>query len=261
MNNLITFEDKNIETIRLNDKVLFNPYDIGNCLEMSSTTVRSHIRNFNNNQVVKITKSTVGLINNLDIPTSGKSFLTESGVYRLAFKSRSKKVDGFINWITDEVLPTLRKTGSYSIDGTSSELVSVPKQFLDDITNSINELKEIVSNTFTIPANNLIEDNSNMKNDIDIWKSIQINKIEKLIKENEEYADLTTKDILGVIYKKMYDKIDIYAYHKQYRKKHNLSTKPSMFSVVSSCAELRDIFVEAIDILFNVNENESSQVA
>ena len=41
--------------------------------------------------------------------------LTESGVYKLIFKSRKPSAEKFSDWVTDEVLPTLREKGSYSL--------------------------------------------------------------------------------------------------------------------------------------------------
>ena len=41
--------------------------------------------------------------------------LTEPGLYRLIFKSRKGIAKRFQNWIFHEVLPSIRKTGSYSI--------------------------------------------------------------------------------------------------------------------------------------------------
>ena len=43
----------------------------------------------------------------------GENFLTESGVYKLIFKSDKKEAEKFQDWVTDEVLPEIRKTGGY----------------------------------------------------------------------------------------------------------------------------------------------------
>lgn len=122
MLNLMKYNSNDVEIIKYNDKVLFNPYDVGNCLDMKEETVRYHIRNFNENQVIKIKKSDVGSTNNLNIPPSGRSFLTESGVYKLSFKSRKPEAEKFTDWVTDEVLPSIRKTGRYEINGEQLEL-------------------------------------------------------------------------------------------------------------------------------------------
>lgn len=111
-NNLQIFEGQEVEVFDFNGKVLFNPYDVGRCLELTDGAVRKSIRNFNDNQRIKITQSIVTISNNLDIPTAGRVFLTESGVYKLVFQSRKPQAERFANWVTDEVLPSIRKYGA-----------------------------------------------------------------------------------------------------------------------------------------------------
>ncbi len=41
--------------------------------------------------------------------------ISEAGLYKLAFKSNVPQAERFTDWIADEVLPSIRKTGSYSI--------------------------------------------------------------------------------------------------------------------------------------------------
>jgi len=43
-------------------------------------------------------------------------FISEAGLYRLIFKSRLKEAQAFCDWVCSEVLPSIRKTGSYSFD-------------------------------------------------------------------------------------------------------------------------------------------------
>ncbi|MCI5839494.1 MAG: BRO family protein [Peptoniphilaceae bacterium] len=121
MLNIMKYEESNVEVITWNGKVLFNPYQVGKCLGIVESTVRNYLSTFNNNQVVKIRKNDVRLKDNLNIPTSGRSFLTESGVYKLAFKSRKPEAEKFTDWVTDEVVPTIRKTGKYEIPKDRSE--------------------------------------------------------------------------------------------------------------------------------------------
>jgi anti-repressor protein len=39
--------------------------------------------------------------------------VTESGLYNLIFKSRKEQARSFKRWVTQEVLPSIRKTGGY----------------------------------------------------------------------------------------------------------------------------------------------------
>ncbi|WP_311408454.1 ORF6C domain-containing protein [Liquorilactobacillus uvarum] len=41
-------------------------------------------------------------------------FITESQFYKLAFKANNQAAEKFQDWVTEEVLPSIRKTGSYS---------------------------------------------------------------------------------------------------------------------------------------------------
>lgn len=40
-------------------------------------------------------------------------YVTESGLYRLIFKSRKPEAEAFCDWICEEVLPSIRKNGFY----------------------------------------------------------------------------------------------------------------------------------------------------
>ena len=43
------------------------------------------------------------------------TFINEPNLYRVIFRSNKKEAIDFQNWVFDEVLPTIRKTGSYSL--------------------------------------------------------------------------------------------------------------------------------------------------
>ncbi|ENH7395785.1 hypothetical protein ABWK90_004117 [Vibrio vulnificus] len=56
-------------------------------------------------------------------------FVSESGLYKLIFTSRKPVAKDFTNWVTKEVLPQIRATGAYTLDGKSS--LSARKQYID----------------------------------------------------------------------------------------------------------------------------------
>ncbi|WP_180042456.1 BRO family protein [Acinetobacter sp. YH16039] len=56
--------------------------------------------------------------------TSGNQFITfisEENLYRIVFRSTKPEAINFQNWVFAEVLPTIRKTGSYSARQTAYE--------------------------------------------------------------------------------------------------------------------------------------------
>lgn len=50
------------------------------------------------------------------------TIINESGLYSLVFSSKLSEAKKFKRWITSEVIPTIRKTGSYSIQSKESKL-------------------------------------------------------------------------------------------------------------------------------------------
>ena len=132
-NNLMVFEGHNVEVFEWEGKVLFNPKHVAECLEIKD--VNSSIRNFNEKQVIKLTNLDVHDMHIRKLNNRGENFLTESGVYKLIFKSHKEEAEKFQDWVTDEVLPTIRKTGGYV---NNDELfINTYLPFADDTTKSL----------------------------------------------------------------------------------------------------------------------------
>ena len=121
MNELKIFEGHEVEVFELNGQVLFNPYHVGECLEISPEGIRKAITRMNKKQVMKLKNSDVTISNIRKLNNAGENFLTESGVYKLVFKSHKPNAEAFTDWIADEVLPSIRKTGSYETPKAKAE--------------------------------------------------------------------------------------------------------------------------------------------
>lgn len=56
-------------------------------------------------------------IHNADTPTKGgiqnMVFINESNLYKVIFQSRKPSAERFTDWVTDEVIPSIRKNGGY----------------------------------------------------------------------------------------------------------------------------------------------------
>lgn len=48
MNNLMAFENHNVEVFEFNGQIFFNPYHVGECLEMKPDAVRYNMSKMNN---------------------------------------------------------------------------------------------------------------------------------------------------------------------------------------------------------------------
>ncbi len=120
-NELMLFEGNQVEAFQIDGTIYFNPYDVGNCLELSESAVRKAISNMNERQVVKLKNSDVKKSNIRKLNNAGENFLTESGVYKLVFRSNKPNAEKFTDWVTDYVLPSIRSEGSYTIKKTEDD--------------------------------------------------------------------------------------------------------------------------------------------
>lgn len=121
MQELMIFEGHEVEVLEVKGQVLFNPYHVGACLDLADSSVRNYLAKMNEKQLVKVKNSDVRNEDIRKLNNAGESFLTESGVYKLVFKSRKPNAEAFTDWIADDVLPTLRKTGSYEIPESKAQ--------------------------------------------------------------------------------------------------------------------------------------------
>lgn len=71
--------------------------------------------------------------------------INESGLYSLIFGSKLESAKKFKKWVTSEVLPQLRKTGSYGIPKlpqTPMELLELHYEAIKQVDNKVNTLEE-----------------------------------------------------------------------------------------------------------------------
>ena len=149
MNNLMIFEGNKVEVFEFEGRVLFNPKDVAKCLDIKD--VNSVTRNFNDKQIIKLKNSDMHNIHIRKLNNAGENFLTESGVYKLIFKSRKEDAERFQDWVTDEVLPTIRETGGYipvSQDESDEEFLAkallVAQRTLERKNKLLQEKEEII---------------------------------------------------------------------------------------------------------------------
>lgn len=79
------------------------------------------------------------------------TIINESGVYSLIFGSKLEGAVRFKRWVTSDVLPTLRKTGSYMMPKLSKEMQAL--FMLDNRTQRQEERLTALENTMTVDYN------------------------------------------------------------------------------------------------------------
>ena len=80
-------------------------------------------------------------ITGLNVPPRGLTIINESGMYSLIFGSKLESARRFKHWVTSEVLPSIRKTGRYSIKESNEDASNTVDKKLDEIVKQIQSIK------------------------------------------------------------------------------------------------------------------------
>lgn len=67
------------------------------------------------------------------------TIISEGGLYRLIMRSRSSIADEFQDWVTDEVLPAIRKTGRYGV--TTDRIDRTQRRIKSDRSTAVQRVK------------------------------------------------------------------------------------------------------------------------
>ena len=119
MNEIRAFENKeefwNVRAVEIDGSPWFVGKDVANILkyENPGKAIRMHVDA--EDKKMGVQDGTPSIKDNLG-REQYPVFINESGVYSLIFRSKLPKAKEFKRWVTSEVLPSIRKTGSYSMD-------------------------------------------------------------------------------------------------------------------------------------------------
>lgn len=80
-------------------------------------------------------------ITGLNVPPRGLTIINESGMYSLIFGSKLESAKHFKHWVTSEVLPSIRKAGSYSMKESNDGTANTVDKKLDEIMQQIQSIK------------------------------------------------------------------------------------------------------------------------
>ena len=129
MNEIKIFDNEEfgeVRTIIENGQIWFVAKDICECLEIAWCGAKT---------ISKISE-THKLVGSLPTSFGEKETLLidESGLYKLVLRSNKPEAEKFQDWICDEVLPSIRKTGSYGI--------KIPQSFPEALRAYANEVEQ-----------------------------------------------------------------------------------------------------------------------
>lgn len=140
MNNLQIFESEEfgeVRTVTIDDEPWFVGKDVAAALGYSNTrdAISKHVHE-DDKGVAKC-----------DTP-SGKQemvVINESGLYALIFGSKLESSKRFKHWVTREVLPSIRKTGSYQRLMSPEEMMRVQLGMIDNIGDRVSKLENTMN--------------------------------------------------------------------------------------------------------------------
>lgn len=81
----------------------------------------------------------------LEIPNRGITAINESGLYSLILSSKLPSAKKFKKWITSEVLPSIRKTGSYQKPLSTQEMMRIQLGMIDDVSDRVTKLENTMN--------------------------------------------------------------------------------------------------------------------
>lgn len=136
MNELKIFNSEefgDIRTVQLNNEPMFCLSDV--CKALGLTQPSKVKERLNEKGVSSIPTLTAGGEQKL-------LYINESNLYKAIFQSRKESAERFTDWVTSEVLPTIRKTGSYQKPMSPVEMMRIQLGMIDDHEGRITELEQ-----------------------------------------------------------------------------------------------------------------------
>lgn len=123
-----------VRTATINNQIYFNLNDCCQILDLSNP--RKTIERLNKDGV-----TTSDIIDSLG-RTQQANFINEANFYKLVFQSRKPEAEKFADWVTSEVLPSIRKHGAYMTNQVAYNITHNKQALADLLLMAGNQLKE-----------------------------------------------------------------------------------------------------------------------
>ena len=142
MNEIILFTNKEfgeIRTMKIDGEPWFVGKDVAESLGYSnaSKAVSTHVGE--EDRILKVLEADS---QNGNVVKTQTALINESGLYALIFGSKLESAKSFKHWVTSEVLPAIRKTGSYQKPMSPVEMMRIQLGMIDDHEGRITELEQ-----------------------------------------------------------------------------------------------------------------------
>lgn len=135
---IFSFEGNQVRTVEIGGEPWFVGRDVASVLGYSnpSKAVIIHV----DDEDKQILSSQNGNLGN--IPNRGLLIVNESGLYSLILSSKLPSAKEFKRWVTSEVIPTIRKHGSYMTDQKAFDVIHNKSGLIDLLQQAADQLRE-----------------------------------------------------------------------------------------------------------------------
>lgn len=145
---VFSFKDNQVRTQQQNNEVWFCLKDVCDILELNQP---SRVKERLNKDGV----TTIKVIDNMG-RLQETNFINESNLYKVIFQSRKPQAEQFTEWVTSEVLPTIRRTGSYQVPTNPMQALELmfqaQKETNDTVAKHDMRIKELENNKLLNPS-------------------------------------------------------------------------------------------------------------
>ena len=130
---IFNFENNDVRTQVINDEPWFVGKDVAEILgyERPTKAISDHVDEEDRDEVP--IQDSIGRMQNTPI-------INESGLYSLVFKSQLPSAKKFKRWVTSEVLPAIRKTGSYKMPKDPMDALRLMFQATEQTQEKVNQV-------------------------------------------------------------------------------------------------------------------------
>lgn len=189
MNGLQIFNNEEfgeVRTVVVNNEPMFCLADVCRALEL---TQPSKVKE-------RLNQKGVNIIPTLTAGGEQKLlYINESNLYKAIFQSRKKSAERFTDWVTGEVLPSIRKTGRYGKPMTTAEKIQLLAQGNEELSGRVEKVEDKIDS---------------LENDMPLY-GCEIDEIQKHVKrrgvdilggkKSEAYHD---RSIRSLVYSDIY---------------------------------------------------------
>lgn len=186
MNELQIFNNEEfgeVRTVVVNNEPMFCLADVCKALDISNPS--KVVQRLDDDERTKLELGRQGETN----------FVTESGLYAVILRSDKPNAKKFRKWVTSEVLPSIRKTGSYGKPMTTAEKIQLLAQGNEELSGRVEKVEDKIDS---------------LENDMPLY-GCEIDEIQKHVKrrgvdilggkKSEAYHD---RSIRSLVYSDIY---------------------------------------------------------